>query len=175
MAPLRIVGMALHSAAQNVIRIASVVDKPVVKTELAIDHPLTVTRSENQYHVKAHPDWKAERSHVSCGAVRNHELLSYPCPLVRWHWILICLLSTFVLDNGRAEDTIPAFAQTYSGAILEACFGRAQLDGSRKRLLALLKEASTRSPRNVVYVLRDFMMVLSEMGHSTSWDQRDGF
>jgi hypothetical protein len=88
---------------------------------------------------------------------------------------LICLLSTFVLDNGRAEDTIPAFAQTYSGAILEACFGRAQLDGSRKRLLALLKEASTRSPRNVVYVLRDFMMVLSEMGHSTSWDQRDGF
>jgi hypothetical protein len=78
-------------------------------------------------------------------------------------------------DQSWKKDTIPAFAQTYSGAILEACFGKAQLDGSRKRVLALLKEASTRSPRDVVYELRDFMMRRSEMGHSTSWDQRDVF
>jgi hypothetical protein len=45
----------LHTAAANVIKIASVADRPVVKTELAADHPATVTRSENQYQVKAHP------------------------------------------------------------------------------------------------------------------------
>jgi hypothetical protein len=54
--PLRTVGIALHTAAANVIKIASVADSPVVKTELAADHPATVTRSENQYQVKAHPD-----------------------------------------------------------------------------------------------------------------------
>jgi hypothetical protein len=53
--PFRTVGIALQIAAANVIRIASVADRPVVKTELAADHPATVTRSENQYQVKAHP------------------------------------------------------------------------------------------------------------------------
>jgi hypothetical protein len=54
--PFRTVGIALHNAAANVIKIASVADRPVVNTELAADHPATVTRSENQYQVKAHPD-----------------------------------------------------------------------------------------------------------------------
>jgi hypothetical protein len=54
--PLSTVGMALHMAATKVIRIASVADKPVTKTELAVDQPATVTRSENQYQVKAQPD-----------------------------------------------------------------------------------------------------------------------
>jgi hypothetical protein len=54
--PLRTVGIALHIAAANVIKIASVADRPVVKTELAADHPATVTKSENQYQAKAHPD-----------------------------------------------------------------------------------------------------------------------
>jgi hypothetical protein len=54
--PLRTVGIALHTAAANVIKIASVADRPVVKTELAADHPATVTRSENQYQVNAYPD-----------------------------------------------------------------------------------------------------------------------
>jgi hypothetical protein len=53
--PFKTVGIALHTAAANVIKIASVADRPVVKTELAADHPATVTRSENQYQVKAHP------------------------------------------------------------------------------------------------------------------------
>ena len=68
MAPLRTVGMALHSAATNVIRIASVADRPVVRTELAMDHPATVTRSENQYQVKAQPDYWAN-SIVSAAVV----------------------------------------------------------------------------------------------------------
>lgn len=73
-----------------------------------------------------------------------------------------------------SNDTIPAFAQTQSGAILEDCFGRAQLDGSRKRVLALRENASARSPREVMCMLRGFMMALGEMDHSTSWDEGEG-
>lgn len=55
MAPFNTVGMALHIAAQNVIRIASEAVKPVVIMDEAALHPAAVTKSENQYIAKVHP------------------------------------------------------------------------------------------------------------------------
>ena len=71
MAPFKTVGMALQMAATKVMRMASVLFesaicsvriwfqtyavRPTVKIEAGADHPLTVTRSENQYRTKAIP------------------------------------------------------------------------------------------------------------------------
>lgn len=94
---------------------------------------------------------------------RDHESISYPCPLVKWYRILICFLSVLVPRGHSNWRTLPALTHTYSGAMLEDCFGRAQLAGSRKRVLALLKEASTPSRRDVICMVTDFMV------ESTRW------
>lgn len=55
MAPFNTVGMALHMAATNVMRMASEAVKPVVMIEEAALQPAAVTRSENQYMANVHP------------------------------------------------------------------------------------------------------------------------
>lgn len=81
--------MALQSAATKVIKMASVADKPVVRIELAADHPATVTRSENQYHVNAQPVFKTRQREVSDCVSWTLTMVSYPCSLMDGYWILV--------------------------------------------------------------------------------------
>jgi hypothetical protein len=53
----------------------------------------------------------------------------------------------------RNRATLPAFAQTYSGAALDCCFGSAQLEGFRMRMTAVCREASHRLRMRAMYVL----------------------